>query len=361
VLPETTGITEDLQPALEAVDLTKHFPIHSSVFGRGRGRKLALHAVDGVSLSLYPGHVTALVGESGSGKSTIARLLARLYPPSGGTIRLHGKPVKATRRRSLKGHAGDVQLILQDPFSSFNPVHTVGYHLGRPLRIHGFAKSRAEVDAGIEKLLAEVNLTPARQFSDKFPHELSGGQRQRISIARALAAQPSVILADEPVSMLDVSIRLGILNLLEKLATERRLALLYITHDIASARYFAETTLVLYAAEMIEGGPSEAVTQAPAHPYTQLLIASAPHPERRRTSADRPPALGQPPSLTSPPTGCRFQPRCPYAMEICRTTAPPRSDLGGGHWARCWLHSDSANESANGSAKRSLSAGRKEP
>jgi peptide/nickel transport system ATP-binding protein len=338
-------VLPDLKPALEAVELTKHFPLHNRL-GRGGG-KLALHAVDSVSLTLYPGHVTALVGESGSGKSTIARLLAQLYPPTGGTIRLHGEPVKATRRRSLKKHAGDVQLILQDPFSSFNPVHTVGYHLARPLRIHGYARSRTEVEAATEQLLAEVNLTPARQFSDKFPHELSGGQRQRISIARALAARPSVILADEPVSMLDVSIRLGILNLLEELATERRLALLYITHDIASARYFAETTLVLYAAEMIEGGPSEAVTQEPAHPYTQLLISSAPHPERRRTNTDRPPALGQPPSLTSPPVGCRFQPRCPYAMDICRTAAPPRTDLGGGHWARCWLHTESAGSSVS--------------
>jgi peptide/nickel transport system ATP-binding protein len=193
------------------------------------------------------------------------------------------------------------------------------------------------------EVLKEVNLFPPDQFSEKYPHELSGGQRQRISIARALAANPRVLLADEPVSMLDVSIRLGILNLLEKLAKERDLALLYITHDIASARYFATTASVMYAGELIEGGPAELVTQQAGHPYTRLLIDSAPDPDRPQ-GAERIQDLGQPPSLIDPPTGCRFHPRCPFAMERCRTDSPPPFALGGGHWARCWLHDEDGED-----------------
>jgi peptide/nickel transport system ATP-binding protein len=188
----------------------------------------------------------------------------------------------------------------------------------------------------VEKLLADVQLTPADQFVSKYPHELSGGQRQRIAVARALAAQPSVILADEPVSMLDVSTRLGVLNLLRGLATDRHLALLYITHDIASARYFADTTLVMYGGQLIEGGPSEQVALRPAHPYTQLLRDSAPNPERESTSTV--PSTGEPPSLINPPSGCRFHPRCPHVMDICKEQKPGQIELEGGQWAACWLY-----------------------
>ncbi len=214
-----------------------------------------------------------------------------------------------------------VQIVLQDPFSSLNPLHTVGYHLERPLRIHELARTSGEVEEGIAKLLADVHLSPPDQFVDKYPHELSGGQRQRIALARALATRPSVILADEPVSMLDVSTRLGVLNLMRGLATERRLALLYITHDIASARYFADTTLVMYAGRLIEGGPSEIVALQPAHPYTQLLRDSAPNPEKESIVTRV--AIGDPPSLIDPPAGCRFHPRCPQVMDVCRTEVPP--------------------------------------
>jgi peptide/nickel transport system ATP-binding protein len=326
------------RPILEAEDLTKHFPVHRQ--GRADlGRRRVVHAVDGVSLALYPGQVTALVGESGSGKSTVARLLAQLFPASAGTIRLGGQRMRARRGRSFRRYTRQVQLIFQDPFSSLNPIHTVSYLLRRPLRLHGYARSTAQSEDGVARLLAEVNLTPPRQFMEKFPHELSGGQRQRVAVARALGARPAVILADEPVSMLDVSIRLSILNLLQRLVTERNLALLYITHDIASARYFATSTLVMYAGQIVEGGPSETVTQQPAHPYTQLLIASAPDPERLEAVAEAA-ATGEPPSLVTPPAGCRFHPRCPHAMDICRQAHPPRSDLGAGHWAHCWLHTE---------------------
>ncbi|MEV6845141.1 ABC transporter ATP-binding protein [Actinoplanes sp. NPDC051411] len=322
--------------ALEMVDVSKTFPLARRLTHPGRRE---VHAVSHVDLTLHRGKITAVIGESGSGKSTIARLMAQLYKPTSGQIKLDGKPVEVRNGRQLRKYVGDVQLILQDPFGSFNPVHTIEYALRRAVTIHHGKLPASELDARVGALLEEVRLTPPRQFTAKYPHELSGGQRQRISIARALAASPTVLLADEPVSMLDVSIRLGVLNLLERLVTERDLALLYITHDIASARYFASTASVMYAGELVEGGPAEAVTQKPAHPYTKLLIDSAPDPGK--APADRIKDNGQPPSLISPPTGCRFHPRCPFAMPRCSTEAPPRFDLGAGQWARCWLHSSS--------------------
>lgn len=334
-------------PVLEAIGLTKHFPVRGGrLLARRRGRRV-VHAVENVDLRLFAGEVTAIVGESGSGKSTVARLLAQLYPTTSGEIRLNGSPERVGRVRALRAYVRQVQLILQDPFGSFNPVHSIAHHLRRAIRIHNQDSSAEEVDARMNAVLEEVNLTPPSQFSEKFPHELSGGQRQRVSIARALAANPSVILADEPVSMLDVSIRLGVLNLLEKLALERNLALLYITHDIASARYFATTVTVMYAGELVEGGAAEAVTQQAAHPYTQLLISSAPDPDRDE-NAERIRDIGQPPSLIDPPSGCRFHPRCPFAMAECTVQSPPKFDLGDGHWARCWLHKESAAVVADG-------------
>jgi peptide/nickel transport system ATP-binding protein len=323
-------------PVLEAVDVTKHFPVHGRSAGR-LGERRVVHAVDDASIGVYAGQVTALVGESGSGKSTLARILAGLYTRTSGEVRLRGRAVASTRGRALRRHVGEVQLILQDPYGSFNPLLRVSTHLERAVRVHEPLHGPALV-ARTAELLEQVHLLPARQFLAKYPHELSGGQLQRVSIARALAARPSVILADEPVSNLDVSIRLGILNLLAELTSERGVALLYVTHDVASARYFASETAVMYAGQLIESGPSETVTGAPAHPYTRLLIASAPDPARR-PGAERIRDMGQPPSLISPPQGCRFHPRCPLAMPECRLEAPPRFELGGGHWTRCWLFS----------------------
>lgn len=326
-------------PVLQGVGLVKHFTVHRSGRGGSVGPRRVVHAVDGVSLSLYSGEVTALVGESGSGKSTLARLLAQLLPLTSGTIKLDGAPVRAVRGRAYRRYSSRVQMVFQDPFSSLNPIHTVGYQLQRPLSTHGTARSRADRSSAVANLLREVNLSPPSQYSRKFPHELSGGQLQRVAIARTLAARPSVLLADEPVSMLDVSIRLGVLNLLDRLVRERQLALLYVTHDMGSARYFAKTALVMYAGQLIEGGTSEALTQDPAHPYTQLLLSSAPDPDRERTR-DRMKNRGEPPSLITPPTGCRFHPRCPHAMPICGQAAPPRTDLGPERWVNCWLHVD---------------------
>ncbi len=329
---------------LEAEHLRKIFPVRN---WNPLGQKLAVRAVEDASLTLYPGRATALVGESGSGKTTVARILAGLYEPSAGIIRFRGEPIKLTGSQVLRRYRRHVQLIFQDPFSSLNPVHTVRYHLARPLHIHGHAHNAAQETQQALSLLNRVSLSPAEQFIQKYPHQLSGGQRQRVAIARALAAQPEVLLADEPVSMLDVSIRLDILNLLLRLKDEEQLALLFITHDIASARYFAEDTQVMYAGQMVEGGPSEEIIQRPKHPYTQLLLSAAPDPDRLSPdgkSTTTPPARGEIPSLIHPPTGCRFHPRCPHAMPVCRQRFPKRTDLGGGHWTHCFLHGDGESQ-----------------
>ncbi len=327
---------------LQANGLTKHFPVRKHAYSL---RRTAVRAVEDVSIGLARGSVTAVVGESGSGKSTLARMLARLIVPTSGDVLLRGTrtPPGGVRR----DYSRQVQLVLQDPFSSLNPVHSVRYHLSRPLRIHGLARTGDELEQSILDLLRRVALTPAEQFIDKYPHELSGGQRQRVAIARALAVRPEVLIADEPVSMLDVSIRLGVLNLLADLRDTEGLAILYVTHDIASARYLADTIVVMYAGQLIESGPAAQVTDHPAHPYTQLLLRAAPDPDRVE-----PPSLagrGAPPSLVHPPSGCRFHPRCPHAMPVCETTAPPTVAVAAGHAGACWLYAkDEAVTSTNG-------------
>jgi peptide/nickel transport system ATP-binding protein len=318
---------------LEARRLTKHYRVHGTRRSR-RGSQLAVHAVEQVSLALPADGITAVVGESGSGKSTLARMLARLVTPTSGQILLDGREVPAPTK-GRREYTRDVQMVLQDPFSSLNPVHDVRYHLTRPLIVHGTAR-RGALDEAIADLLTRVALTPPAGFIDKYPHELSGGQRQRVAIARALAARPRILLADEPVSMLDVSIRLGVLNLLADLRSENHLAMLYITHDIASARYLADTIMVMYAGQRVEYGPAATVTDEPAHPYTSLLLNAAPDPDR----AGRPvlAARGAPPSLVSPPAGCRFHPRCPHAMAVCADRVPPETEVSAGHASACWLH-----------------------
>ncbi|MEQ4720107.1 ABC transporter ATP-binding protein [Nonomuraea sp. B19D2] len=314
-------------------NLTKHFTAARGPRGH-LGRRPPVRAVEDVSIALRAGTVSALVGESGCGKSTVARLLAQVYPATSGEVLLRGEPVRAHRGAAFRDYRRQVQLIFQDPFASLNPFHRVRYHLARPLRIHGHVRSAAHEQEQVAELLERVSLTPVEQFMDKLPHELSGGQRQRVAIARALAVRPVALIADEPVSMLDVSIRLGVLRLLEGLAEESGLALLYITHDIASARYFAQDITVMYAGRLIESGPSEALTQSARHPYTQLLLESAPDPDR--VTPPEATRHGEPPSLIAPPGGCRFHPRCPVALPVCSAEAPGRTELGEGRWTHCW-------------------------
>lgn len=279
----TTGTTAPAGPelatgdvVLEARDLVKDFR------GRRVGlRREAFRAVDHVSLALRTGQVTALVGQSGSGKSTVGRILARLVPETSGEILLRGEPVTATHGRRFVEYTSTVQMTLQDPFASLNPVHRVSHVLERVLRIHRHAATAEEVEEQSLDLLRRVNLTPPERYLHRFPHELSGGERQRVSFARALAARPRVLLADEPVSMLDVTIRREILDLLADLRRTEDLAVLYITHDLGSARTYSDETLVMYHGRVVERGPSATVIDAPRHEYTQRLLAAAPNPRRR--------------------------------------------------------------------------------
>jgi len=343
--PESTvQVRRSSDPVLRVESLTKHYPVRDNTVRSLATRRRVVHAVDDVSFDLHPGTAVALVGESGSGKSTVGRVLAHLEPPTSGRVLFKGEALNLRWRSAVRSYRGQVQLIFQDPYASLNPVHTVAYHLERPLRIHKLAGSKEQLRSRQLALLEQVHLTPAAQVIDKLPHELSGGQRQRVAIARTLAVQPSVLIADEPVSMLDVSVRLSVLNLLAELVEKNDLALLYITHDIASARYFAERILVMYAGQVLEAGSAEAITQSPAHPYAQLLVSAAPDPDvtaRKGRQAMRAP--GEAPSLIEPPSGCRFHPRCPHAMPICAEQRPPRFDLDGEHWAACWLFSESAS------------------
>ncbi|MER6943136.1 ABC transporter ATP-binding protein [Nonomuraea sp. NPDC000554] len=308
---------------LAAQDVTKHFDTRD-----GFGRHVIVRAVENVTLRLHSGRIAALVGESGSGKTTLARLLAQFYPVTSGEILLRGEPVKGAG----KDFYSDVQLVFQDPFASLNSLRRVDHNLRRALKLHGHPAEEEH----IRELLEKVNLTPAADFARKLPHELSGGQRQRVAIARALAVRPAVLLGDEPISMLDVSIRLDVLNLLAQLRDEEGLALLYITHDIASARYVSDEIYVMYAGQMVEGGPAESVIQDPKHPYTRLLVDSSPDPGRATFASTVPP--GEPPSLVDPPPGCRFHPRCPLARAECTTEFPPRVDFPDGTWTNCWLN-----------------------
>jgi peptide/nickel transport system ATP-binding protein len=314
---------------LEIDGLTKHFRASGGLHERSR-----IHAVDDVSFTLRPGRITALVGESGSGKSTVGRLLVKLYDPTAGHMVFDGNDVARTRKRNeLLRYRSRVQMIFQDPFASLNPARTVRHHLERPLQIHGIVPPE-RIESRIHDLLDTVGLVPPQRIATKYPHELSGGQRQRVAIARALAVEPRVLIADEPISMLDVSIRLGILNLMLDLRDEHDLAFLYITHDLASARYVADEVLVMYAGQIVEQGPADEVLTSPLHPYTQLLLASVPDPSlgAREDILVR---KGVAAAAVDPPEGCRFVGRCPLAVDVCSNVTPPLVEARRDHSARC--------------------------
>jgi peptide/nickel transport system ATP-binding protein len=259
---------------LEMRDVVKEYRLRDGL------RISRLRAVDKVSFELTPGRTVALVGQSGSGKSTIAKLLMQLERPTSGAILVDGEPMRY-RGSHAAAYRKAVQMVFQDPFSSLNPYHTIGHHLARPVRIHHPGFTREQVAERVLDLLRRVRLEPSEDFARRKPHELSGGQRQRVAIARALAPEPAILVADEPVSMLDVSIRLGVLNLLATLQREENLGVLYITHDLATARHFSDEIMVLYRGEVVEHGPADDVILNPQHEYTQLLADAAPAPERR--------------------------------------------------------------------------------
>lgn len=323
-------------PVLKVQGLKKEFAVG------GGFKQQRLRALNEISFELFPAEVIALVGESGSGKSTILKILSRLEQPTSGKIFFRGDDLLAREPKTASmSYRGQVQMIFQDPFGSLNPLHKVAYHLERPLLRHGRAKRGAELQARVRELLTTVGLNPADEFAGKHPHMMSGGQRQRVAIARALAVDPVVLLADEPISMLDVSIRMGILNLMDDLKKARGIAYLYVTHDIASARYIADRTMVMYAGHMVEGGPSEALLDSPAHPYTQLLLEAVPDP---KGDIFRPlPAKSGSPQLVDPPPGCPFAARCPHVMEVCHRDNPApialeRPEDPPGRFVRCHLY-----------------------
>jgi peptide/nickel transport system ATP-binding protein len=314
---------------LEVRSLTKRFPLGNAV------RRSHVHAVDDVSFELRPGTITALVGESGSGKSTVARLLAHLYEPTGGSVLFEGNDVShVRRRRDVLRYRSQVQMIFQDPFGSLNPAKTVRHHVERPLRIHRVVPSN-QVEQRVYELLRTVGLVPPEDIAAKYPHELSGGQRQRVAIARALAVEPKVVLADEPISMLDVSIRIGILNLMARLKEERGIAFLYVTHDLASARYVADDIFVMYAGQIVEHGPIEDVLSNPLHPYTRLLLAAVPDPASPTETPRIELSRGQSSAAVDPGAGCRFRERCPLAIDVCSTVTPELVEAQSHHSARC--------------------------
>jgi peptide/nickel transport system ATP-binding protein len=312
---------------LRVENLTRTFRVGGF---RSRG---TLHATDDVSFEVAPGEIVALVGESGSGKSTIARVLAGLYPPTSGSILFEDHQIA---QRSSRADRGRMPMVFQDPFGSINPVLRVGHSLLRSLKLHRPDIDRATRFAEAVALVEKVGLTPGAEVLTRFPHELSGGQRQRLGFAQALASKPSLILADEPVSMLDVSIRIGLLNVMKSLRDDEGVSLLYITHDLASARYVADRMIVLYAGRIVEEGLTEEVIASPRHPYTRLLMSTAPDPRLPLTELEGGEDLGEPPKVIDPGPGCRFAPRCPLATEACYAATPPMVQMSPTNRAACF-------------------------
>jgi peptide/nickel transport system ATP-binding protein len=347
VTEQQTSWRQDGGPAndsalLRTDKLTRHFRL-----GGGLHRK-TLHAVDDVSLAIGEREIVALAGESGSGKSTVARLLARIYKPTSGEIYFQGRPISSLRsRKDLLGYRSDVPMVFQDPFASINPVFRVSHGVMRSIKLHRPELSAQQRHEEAERVFAAVGLTPPTEVLQRFPHELSGGQRQRVGFAQALSMRPKLILADEPVSMLDVSIRIGLLNLMAQLRDEQGASILYITHDIASARYVADRLIIMYAGQIAEQGPVEDVLASPKHPYTQLLLSAVPDPKADlavTATTDR----GEPPKVIDPTPGCRFRWRCPLAIDVCHSVTPELSQLAPGHDVACHVAMSGAEVKAFG-------------
>jgi peptide/nickel transport system ATP-binding protein len=294
-----------------------------------------VHAVDGVSFELARGEAVAIVGESGCGKSSLARTLLGLDRPGAGEIVIDGTPLGTMDKAALHRLRASIGYVQQDPYAALPPFMDVATILAEPLRIHGLPHGRDRLTAALE----EVGLTPAAEVLEKFPHMLSGGQQQRVVIARALILEPSLIIADEPVSMLDASVSAGILRLLRRIQQSRSLTLLFITHNLATVRHFADRIFVMYAGRFVETGPTEALLDTPQHPYTRALLAAVADPDPENADHDRPVPDSEPPSLINPPAGCRFHPRCPQAIPgLCDREAPPGFQPRPGQTGWCWLH-----------------------
>ncbi|HTV12403.1 MAG TPA: ABC transporter ATP-binding protein [Acidimicrobiales bacterium] len=323
---------EEPLAVLEVHGLTKTYTV-------GRvGHQRTVQAMTSVDLTLAPGRVLGLVGESGSGKTTFVRTVAYLERPAAGEIRVLGRALpRHPSQRRLREHRAQVQMIFQDPYTSLDPLHTVRYSVARPLRSFDVVPRRALAGA-VDDLLEQVGLVPPAEFLRRYPYQLSGGQRQRVGIARALAAQPALLLADEPTSMLDVSIRLSIMNLLLDLQRSRSLSMVFVTHDLAGASYMSDTIAIMYAGHLVEMGPASEVMGSPRHPYTQLLREAAPDPDKHFGASRRFDARGDPPDLTNLPSGCPFAPRCPHVRPECRAELPQWRAVSPSQKVRCALY-----------------------
>ena len=333
-MERTLSTTEIDTPTVEVAGLVKHFAGGSQLFGGGG----TVYAVDGVSFSIAPGEMLGLVGESGSGKSTVGNCVVRLLEPTAGTVRLKGRDITHLSRRELRPLRREMHIVFQDPYSSLNPRLTCGDIVGEPLAIQGLARGR-KLDARVVELFDQVGLRP--ELRHRFPHELSGGQRQRVGLARALSVRPSLLVADEPVSALDVSVQASILNLLRDLQESMGFSCLFITHDLGTVEYLCDRVAVMYLGKIVELAPTAELFAAPKHPYTQALLSAAtiPDPVVQRTRT-RIVLDGDIPSPLAPPSGCRFRTRCPLERESAPRSheeEPLLRDVGGGHSVACHL------------------------
>jgi peptide/nickel transport system ATP-binding protein len=323
---------------LRIEDLRKWYPLKKGFFETLLSRSQAfVKAVDGVSFTLRKGEIFALAGESGSGKTTLGKVLLRLIEPTSGSIYFHNRDITKLTPKQMKPLRREMQIVFQDPFESLNPRMIIKEIVAEPLRVQHIAKGEAEVESRVKTMLDAVELVPPEEFLFRFPHELSGGQRQRVAVARAYILNPSFIVADEPVSMLDVSIRAEIINLMVDLVKKTSSSIVFITHDIALAKHIADRISVMYLGKMMETGSSQMVVDMPLHPYTQALIAAVPVPDPESKRA-RDVISGEIPSPVDPPSGCRFHTRCPYAHERCVQEEPALVEVEKDHLVACHLY-----------------------
>jgi oligopeptide transport system ATP-binding protein len=318
------------EPLIDVKHVRKYFPIRKGILQQEVAR---VHAVDDVSFSVAEGETLGLVGESGCGKSTLGRTIVRLLEPTGGEITFQGQRIEHLKARRLRPLRRQMQMVFQDPYASLNPRKRVGTIISDPMKIHGIGDSKAR-KARVEELLETVGLSP--EHYNRFPHEFSGGQRQRIGIARALALRPKLIVADEPVSALDVSIQAQMLNLLEDIQNEFQLTYIFIAHDLGVVRHVSDRIAVMYLGKLVELSPAEELYERPIMPYTEALLSAVPIPDPDLAAArERIVLEGDVPSPINPPSGCRFHPRCRYATQVCQEIEPPLVDYGNGHLAAC--------------------------